>query len=254
MTMGARVVGIVRSLPPSKALELTSRRPRFAGAPCRRPPGRGGRHAGSGRRSLPVASRVGRQLNARPVRRRHSEQLTRILLMIRWSRIASRREPLSSVLQIIGWWELRRPLDNLAVGLAGGICLLLVASIAFVSDRLVGEPFGVPDPAGLLLLAIAAYGLAANFFYTGGWVAELVALHTWPREAGSFATRSFALGLLGSVLLTLLLGGLVALASAVAFVIALAGRRTLQIVCDQRRYVASRRCGAARWRRPRGRR
>jgi hypothetical protein len=54
----------------------------------------------------------------------------------------------------------------------------------------------------LALFAILLYGIAANLFFTGGWLAELVVRKIWPREADRFATLSFSLGLVFSVLLT----------------------------------------------------
>src|SRR6267143_2542528 len=47
------------------------------------------------------------------------------------------------------------------------------------------------------------YGILANVCFTGGWVAELIVQRKWPEEANRFATTSFSLGLILSVLLTL---------------------------------------------------
>jgi hypothetical protein len=54
------------------------------------------------------------------------------------------------------------------------------------------------------------YGIAANIFYTGGWIAELVVRRVWPREANRFATLSFMGGLVFSILLTLAPGVVIA--------------------------------------------
>lgn len=47
------------------------------------------------------------------------------------------------------------------------------------------------------------YGIAANVFFIGGWLAELIVRKIWPLEADRFATLSFFLGLIFSVALTL---------------------------------------------------
>jgi len=95
--------------------------------------------------------------------------------------------------QIIRWWELRRLLFNLIVGVAG----LLTCFICVLSDCL-------PDPPIFAVLGIVVYALAANLCYTFGWVAEIVAVAFWKTRASSFGEISFALGIFFSALLTLL--------------------------------------------------
>jgi hypothetical protein len=69
-----------------------------------------------------------------------------------------------------------------------------------------GEPIGIPDPPFFALLAVIAYGLMANLCYTGGWATELLVRKIWPDEATAFGKISFFLGLMFSILLTLLPG------------------------------------------------
>jgi hypothetical protein len=61
-----------------------------------------------------------------------------------------------------------------------------------------------PAPEGLTLIAVIFYAVIANLCFTGGWIAELAIRKTWPEEADRFATLSFSLGLVFSVLLTLI--------------------------------------------------
>ena len=137
--------------------------------------------------------------------------LARTLNRLRSSRIGARREGVFSAIQVVAWWEARRLVFNACVGVAGVASLLFVSAVALLSEKLVGEPFGLPDPVGLVLLGVAAYALAANALYTGGWIVELIARRVRPTEAPMFGTAMFSLGLVASVLLTLLLGALLGL-------------------------------------------
>jgi hypothetical protein len=114
---------------------------------------------------------------------------------------------------------------NLVVGLAGSLCIALLASISVLSG-LVGAQFGFPDPPILALVAVALYALVANFLYTAGWVSELIALRSRPGGTSSFASAAFSTGLLGSVLLTLALGGGAALLSGLLVVLSFVSRPT----------------------------
>ena len=79
----------------------------------------------------------------------------------------------------------------------------------------------MPDPPLVILAIVVPYGLAANLFYSGGWVCELLTRRVWPSESESFGTMSFALGLVGSVLLTIGLAGLVLLGCSIALILAI---------------------------------
>lgn len=91
----------------------------------------------------------------------------------------------------------------LIVGCAGLCTCTFVALAALASEIIFGRDFGLPDPPifGIFLILVSAIG--ANICYTGGWIVELCVAKLWPREADKFATRSFLLGLVLSVLLTL---------------------------------------------------
>jgi hypothetical protein len=49
----------------------------------------------------------------------------------------------------------------------------------------------------------------ANICYTGGWIAELLVQQVWPGEGKTFGKISFFLGLIFSIMLTLVPGGLI---------------------------------------------
>jgi ABC-type branched-subunit amino acid transport system permease subunit len=103
----------------------------------------------------------------------------------------------------IGWWESRRVSFNLIVGSAGILSCIVVGVVGLGASILFDSDFGLPDPPAFALVVILIYGIMANICFTGGWLAELVVRRLWPREADRFATVSFSLGLVFSVLLTL---------------------------------------------------
>lgn len=53
------------------------------------------------------------------------------------------------------------------------------------------------------MIAVIAYGIAANICYTGGWIGELFARSVWKQEAEHFGKIGFVLGIVFSILLTL---------------------------------------------------
>ena len=53
------------------------------------------------------------------------------------------------------------------------------------------------------MIGIAVYAISANLCFTAGWLIEPVVRKAWPQEVDRFATMSFCLGLILSVLLTL---------------------------------------------------
>jgi hypothetical protein len=122
--------------------------------------------------------------------------------LLRWRVVewlgGSKREPLTA-LGVIFWWEKRRWLYNLLVGLTGVAAIAAVVLIAMVT----GSDCGVPDPPVVLILAAAVYGIAANVCYTFGTVAELIARATAMNATSrDYGAALFALGTIGSVLLT----------------------------------------------------
>src|SRR5215472_1939845 len=99
-------------------------------------------------------------------------------------------------LSLLGWWESRRGLYNLAVGGTGLFVLLVINLIALI-------PPGVPMPPGWIR-PITVYGLLANVCYTFGWVAESAAQRLWGDRVRPIGPALFRQGLAFSVGLTLL--------------------------------------------------
>jgi hypothetical protein len=97
----------------------------------------------------------------------------------------------------IVWWEVRRVPFNLAL-LASGLITVAVA---------LGTGFFLPA----LILGVAAYAAAANLLYTLGWISELLWSGGDTARTAPFRRRVFRLGLIGSVILTLLPAVLIAL-------------------------------------------
>lgn len=153
-----------------------------------------------------------------------------IISALQWfrnSRLARRDHPLTTIWQIIGWWEARRPLFNAIVGITGTVSCIIVLIIALVGDFVFGIPLGLPDPPIFAILAIIFYGIIANVCYTGGWVVEVLVSKAWPAESESFATLAFTLGLVFAVLLTILPGVLFVPLAGTVFIGAMAGWHTL---------------------------
>lgn len=97
-------------------------------------------------------------------------------------------------LEAIRWWERRRWIYNLLVGLTG-----LGVSIAWG---------GLPILAALpleSLLVITAYGMAANCLYTLGWIVEIRRL-VLGHDAGRSADLRAVLFLGGTVFSVVLTG------------------------------------------------
>lgn len=106
----------------------------------------------------------------------------------------------------IAWWEARRVPYNLIVGITGVLSGALCFVTGMLCEHFLGEPIGIPDPPLFALLAVAAYGVMANLCYTGGWVSELLVRKIWPEQANAFGKISLFLGLIFSILLTLVPG------------------------------------------------
>ena len=70
----------------------------------------------------------------------------------------------------IAWWELRRIPYNLLLGVLG---LATIFVVLWVGSHFVRPGEDVEEPLGLVF-AVVAYGIAANVFYTLGWISELL--------------------------------------------------------------------------------
>lgn len=101
-----------------------------------------------------------------------------------------------STFSLLGWWESRRGLFNVAVGATGLVTLLVIRLIAFI-------PPGVPMPTGWLRPVIV-YGILANVCYSFGWLVETVAQWVWGDRVRPLGPPLFRQGLAFSVGLTAL--------------------------------------------------
>lgn len=124
----------------------------------------------------------------------------------------------TSSLEVIRWWESRRLPFNGIVGAAGIVSWLVSVIVGAVSATYFDSDYGLPGSPGLAIMGAFAYGIMANVFFTGGWIAELIVRRISPEKANRFAVRSFTIGLRFSVLLTLLPGIVIALGGIVALV------------------------------------
>jgi hypothetical protein len=118
-------------------------------------------------------------------------------------RVYERDAHLTDPAQIRHWWEERRLLYNIVVGCVGLVTCALMILCGFVSEPIVGEAIGIPDPPILVPLGIIAYGIAANVCYTGGWVVESRLAKRGTLDASDFGVRAFKYGMIFSVGLTL---------------------------------------------------
>jgi hypothetical protein len=108
----------------------------------------------------------------------------------------------ASAWEVIGWWEARRIPFNLIVGTAGVLSCIVIAVVGVGSFFLFNNDFGSPgSPLGGIFFVLI-YGVGANIFFTGGWIAELIVRKLWPAQADRFATLSYSLGVTFAVLLT----------------------------------------------------
>jgi hypothetical protein len=126
--------------------------------------------------------------------------------------------------QTIGWWEVRRVPYNLLVGAAGLLTCAVCLVTGLLCERFLGDPIGIPNPPFVAVFAVAAYAIMANVCYTGGWAAELLVQRIWPEEGRTFGRISFFLGLIFSILLTLVPGVLVAIIGGLGLLAHFAGR------------------------------
>jgi hypothetical protein len=93
---------------------------------------------------------------------------------------------------VIGWWEIRRLVFN-AVLLLFGLISLTIFLFVLKFDEYIIQPF-----------AAFGFGVLVNFFYTFGWVTELLIRLFNESKAASFGIKSFKIGLIISIVLTFL--------------------------------------------------
>jgi hypothetical protein len=114
------------------------------------------------------------------------------------STAAARDETPISTWNAILWWEYRRIPFNLALLVIGVGSVLVVEA---VGQRILEPGEDAVEPM-LLMAAIVAYAVAANLFYTLGWVVELIVRRYDPVVGRKSARVMFKLGFVGSCLLT----------------------------------------------------
>lgn len=102
-----------------------------------------------------------------------------------------RRTPLS----LFRWWESRRWLYNKVVGTTGLITLTGVLLV---------HPYRAEMLEPGLVVAVLAYGVAANLCYSLGWIADVWAHLIWGRKAPDLGPILFREGLVLSVGVTLI--------------------------------------------------
>ena len=106
--------------------------------------------------------------------------------------------------QVIEWWEERRFFYNKVVPAIGTLTAIFMILCGVISEPIVGEAIGLPDPLMLAPLGILAYGILANICYTGGWISELLLLRFGPGlDTAKFGLRAFRVGVKFSIALTL---------------------------------------------------
>jgi len=94
------------------------------------------------------------------------------------------------------------------VGATGLFTGAIMITGALICERVVGEPIGMPDPPIVAVIGVIVYGIMANLCFTGGWLVELFIAQAWGLRPARFGSIAFGLGLLGSVVITLLPAGL----------------------------------------------
>jgi len=102
--------------------------------------------------------------------------------------------------RVIKWWESRRPVFNLMVGVTGLGTLVYTSTLSWLAR---GEWMWAPWQL------IVAYGLAANLCYTLGWAVELFMEKWLERPVYGLGPALFRHGLVFSLGLTLFPAGLV---------------------------------------------
>lgn len=103
---------------------------------------------------------------------------------------------------VIDWWESRRGIYNVAVGATG------VVTLGIMNVMLALPPSSQPLPAALNVIGPLAFGVAANFCYSGGWAAELMLRRWLGEDSVPLGAALFRYGFAFSIGLTLFPAGL----------------------------------------------
>jgi hypothetical protein len=102
-----------------------------------------------------------------------------------------------STLQAVMWWEIRRPLFNFYLFLVGMTSVIVMKALV---DRFVSP--GAEISTSGIISGTFFYGIAANVWYTFGWIIELFLRRSDPMAARRKAVDLYWTGLKLSCLLT----------------------------------------------------
>ncbi len=116
------------------------------------------------------------------------------ILLYLWNKVFSVSSGKRKWYAVILWWELRRPLYNLIVGIGGIISLLII----FTADQL--PPALTFEEAELEPLSFLIAGFLANIFYTSGWFCELIVRRILKEKAEYFGPVAFSMVIIFSLL------------------------------------------------------
>lgn len=100
----------------------------------------------------------------------------------------------------IVWWEIRRIPYNVTLAILG---LMTISAVLWIGSHFAAPGQDVLNPLGLIIVVVL-YGLAANAFYTLGWISELLWSGGDTSRTASLRRRVFLLGLIASCAITLL--------------------------------------------------
>ena len=100
----------------------------------------------------------------------------------------------------IVWWEARRILFNVIVFITG---IVNTGIYIFICSRWVPAGEDVFEPPFLVILMLA-YGIAANVFYTLGWITETIWSGGDTTRTQAMRPKVFWLGIIFSICVTFL--------------------------------------------------
>lgn len=97
------------------------------------------------------------------------------------------------------WWEIRRIPYNVTLAIVG---VMTIGAALWIESHLAAAGESVLNPLGLIV-GVVLYGLAANVFYTLGWISELLWSGGDTSRTESLRRRVFLVGLIASCAITL---------------------------------------------------